>query len=276
MPRLTWHSPYPPDLEGELERLVMGKLSPGSPLPSERELTELYGASRHTIRVVLQHLASRGIITTRPGARSRVNTPGQAAAIAGQFLRRTHANIDELYEARTVVEAGAAALLARRVELGILQLSDFDELAATLDELDALSAETVGRRPAPDFALMGRRRDLDLRFHLSLVELLGNHITSGAEHSVLAPFQSYPTLWNEHDIAETSQAEHRAILGSVLAGDASKAALQVIGHFEKGEKRLSHLLQDEPRRLRRRDKMSGMGHNQNMITAPMSGSGGRK
>jgi DNA-binding FadR family transcriptional regulator len=239
---------YSPDLEGELERFLADKCSPGDPLPSERELSHLFDASRHSVRIALQHLATRGVITTRPGARSRVNTPSQAAAIAGQFLRRSHATIDELYEARMVVEAGAAALLARRVGLGSLELADFDELGAILDELDALAAEKVVRRQSPDFALMMRRRDLDLRFHLGLVELVGNHITSGAEHSVLTPFQSYPTLWNERDVAVTSQAEHRAILASVLAGDASTAALQVIRHFEKGENRLSHILKREPRK----------------------------
>jgi DNA-binding FadR family transcriptional regulator len=241
---LTAHNPYLPDIEGELEHLLTEKLRPGDPLPSERELSELYGASRHSVRVALQHLASRGIITTRAGARSRVNTPGQAAAIAGQFLRRTHATIDQLYEARMVVEAGAAALLARRVEIGALQPEDFDDIVSLLDELDALAGANAGRRDSPDFALMMRRRDLDLQFHLGLVELIGNHITSGVEHSILGPFHSYPTLWNERDVAVTSQAEHRAILASVLAGDASKAALQVIGHFEKGERRLSHLLQE--------------------------------
>ncbi|MFE2041098.1 GntR family transcriptional regulator [Streptomyces sp. NPDC059477] len=63
-------APEPPyrqiaaDLIAEIER---GDLSPGSPLPSEKELTERYGVARNTARSALVVLRERGLVYTVPG-----------------------------------------------------------------------------------------------------------------------------------------------------------------------------------------------------------------
>jgi GntR family transcriptional regulator len=48
-------------------KIETGELAPGSPLPTELELRDMYGASRNTIRDAVKWLTSRSLAETRPG-----------------------------------------------------------------------------------------------------------------------------------------------------------------------------------------------------------------
>ncbi len=50
-----------------------GKFPPGSILPAERELSELIGVTRTTLRGVLQRLARDGWLTLQHGKPTQVN-----------------------------------------------------------------------------------------------------------------------------------------------------------------------------------------------------------
>ncbi|WP_282697904.1 GntR family transcriptional regulator [Streptomyces sp. CC208A] len=73
-------APEPPyrqiaaDLAADIER---GDLAPGRPLPSEKELTELYGVARETARRALALLRERGLIYTVTGRGSYVTEPAE-------------------------------------------------------------------------------------------------------------------------------------------------------------------------------------------------------
>lgn len=56
-----------------VESIWKGRFSPGSVLPSERELSELIGITRTTLREVLQRLARDGWLTIRHGKPTKVN-----------------------------------------------------------------------------------------------------------------------------------------------------------------------------------------------------------
>lgn len=223
------------ELETELETYMTSSLSSGERIPSEREFAEMYDVSRHLIRTVLQRLANRGIITTRPGARARLNSPSEAASIAAQFLRRTRATVDELYEARAVVEGGAVAVLASRVRTQELLPEKLQPLKDVLDEIDRFGSED-GMNAAAN------RCDLDIDFHLQLVSTIGNRIVTDAQQSLLTPFREYPTLWVDRRAVRGWQAEHRSIVSHILAGDPAAAQCHVEIHLHGGRQRLNKLL----------------------------------
>lgn len=61
-----------PPLYAAVSELLMrdiaaGKYPPASTLPTEQELTELYGVSRQTVRQALRILRERGLISSHPG-----------------------------------------------------------------------------------------------------------------------------------------------------------------------------------------------------------------
>src|SRR5258708_28542611 len=52
----------------QIERLILEKLRPGDKLPAERELAEMFGVSRSSIRDAIRRLDLMGLVEPRQGA----------------------------------------------------------------------------------------------------------------------------------------------------------------------------------------------------------------
>lgn len=132
---LSQHSPRHEQVADLLRRLIAEmQLRPGERLV-ERELVELTGVSRSTVREAIRQLAAEGLVATTPqrGAVVAVPTPRAAA---------------ELYEIRAVLEGLAAQLFVRRARED--QVSELhkafeeieEQLAAPGDSSSMLRAKT--------------------------------------------------------------------------------------------------------------------------------------
>src|SRR5512132_1176512 len=111
-----------------------GALRPGDRLVPERELAENLGVSRPTVRAGLHALAAMGVTASRQGAGTFI-TEGPPRLGAGplSFLAALHGfTRDQIFEARKVLEVGAAGLAAERA-LG-------DRLAPMAEEVTGMFA----------------------------------------------------------------------------------------------------------------------------------------
>jgi GntR family transcriptional regulator len=61
--------------EGLLDRIESGELAPGDRLPPERELSEMLGVNRLTLRRALRTLESQGLLTRKQGKGTYVAAP---------------------------------------------------------------------------------------------------------------------------------------------------------------------------------------------------------
>lgn len=95
------------DLRG---RIVRGDLTPGSPLPSERELTDRWGVSRATVVKGLDVLRQEGLIETRQGTGSAVRERVPLARTAGERYR-TAVETGQIYTAGEYAEIVSAGLV---------------------------------------------------------------------------------------------------------------------------------------------------------------------
>jgi DNA-binding FadR family transcriptional regulator len=125
-------------------QIVRGELEDGDMLPQENELTALYGVSRPTLREAFRILESERLIVVRRGARggARVRAPdGLAAAFQTGLLLQYHGvTIEDVHEARRVLELEATASLARS-----RTAADVRELQANVDHAnDLLSDGSAG------------------------------------------------------------------------------------------------------------------------------------
>jgi len=70
-------------------KIESGELSPGDRLPPERELSEIFGVNRLTVRRALQKLEIQGVLTRRQGAGTFVSEPKieQRAEVIISFTR---------------------------------------------------------------------------------------------------------------------------------------------------------------------------------------------
>lgn len=147
-------------------RIVRGDLAEGASLPTETELMRQFDVSRPTLREAFRILETESLIAIRRGARgARITAPRVevAARYVGLIMQTSGTTLADVYEARTLIEPEAAALLAqRRTDRDI---ADFN---ACVDELEARVNSGADQADAQAWS-----RDAQ-RFHDLLMERAGN------------------------------------------------------------------------------------------------------
>jgi DNA-binding FadR family transcriptional regulator len=142
-------------------QIVRGELSEGDALPSEAELMAQFGVSRPTLREAFRVLESEGLINVRRGAHggARVQIPNgdTAARYAGLVLEFRGTTLEDVYDARNIIEPPLAGLLARK------------RTKADLDKLKA--AHDTAREHLDDGNALIR---IHYEFHAVMIELAGN------------------------------------------------------------------------------------------------------
>src|SRR5580692_12166556 len=112
-------------------KIVRGEFAEGNSLPSEAELMHQFEVSRPTLREAFRILETESLIVIRRGARgARITAPKVevAARHVGLIMQISGTTLADVYEARSLIEPEAAALLAaRRTD------ADVADLAACID-----------------------------------------------------------------------------------------------------------------------------------------------
>lgn len=98
------------------ELIISGRLKPGDRLPSERELSEMLGISRPTVRESIHALVAMNILQTRHGYGTYVASldTGELLQPLQFVLSMANGALQELFEARLVLEPAIAAFAAER------------------------------------------------------------------------------------------------------------------------------------------------------------------
>jgi DNA-binding FadR family transcriptional regulator len=147
-------------------KIVRGELAEGQSLPSEFELMQQFEVSRPTLREAFRILETESLIAIRRGARgARITAPRieVAARYVGLVMQVSGTTLADVYEARSLIEPEAAALLARG-----RNDQDLADLAACIDALEAMVS--AGHDP-PDVAAWMRGAQ---RFHDLVMQRAGN------------------------------------------------------------------------------------------------------
>jgi DNA-binding FadR family transcriptional regulator len=97
-------------------RIVRGEIAPGDTLPNEAELVKVLDISRDTLREALRMLESESLISIRRGRHGGavVRRPDlrAIARYVGLLLQIQQVTMDDIHEARIIIEGPAIALLA--------------------------------------------------------------------------------------------------------------------------------------------------------------------
>lgn len=143
------------------QMIARGEISEGQWLPTEPRLMEQFGVSRPTLREAFRLLEADSLVSIRrgPPGGARVTFPGPEAAAAqfGLQLTLSKTTIQDVYEARMIIEPAAANLLAKRGSATARKA-----LAAELESIKGLVDSPT------DFGAA------TVRFHQKIVELAGN------------------------------------------------------------------------------------------------------
>jgi GntR family transcriptional repressor for pyruvate dehydrogenase complex len=217
----------PPSLEVQAAEQVVrhiaklieeGRLRPGDRLAAERELAQELGVSRPTVRAGLHALAAMGVIESRQGAGTFI-TDGPPRLGAGplSFLAALHGfKREEIFEARKVLEVGAAGLAAER---GIT-----DRLAPMAEEVTGMFANMN----EPQTYLVH-----DVRFHRAVAAASGNPVLLALVEMVSSLVYEQRRLTVEHALDLKESAEmHRRIYQAIRDRDPERARAEMARHLD--------------------------------------------
>lgn len=148
------------ELAGEIR---MGKLEPGSKLPSERRLCERFGSSRPSVREALRVLSSRGMVEIQVGRGSFVSdfTAPKTDSPLLFWEHNQETPLGTLLEVRFTIELHVAVLAARRV-----REEHLEQLRVALNNL----------RTYIEVDRLGGRVFADIAFHDCLVRAADNQL----------------------------------------------------------------------------------------------------
>ena len=95
-------------------QILRGELKPGAQLPGHRDLASMYSVSVGSVREAISMLISTGLIETRAGRGTYVANASLPADAPGPRPKLQREEVEELTEARRVIEVRLAALAAER------------------------------------------------------------------------------------------------------------------------------------------------------------------
>lgn len=198
--------------------MKMGLFRPGEQLPTERELCELMGVSRTTVREAIRVLTVQGMVEVRRGRSGGTFvcdglTSPNVRELREQVQQRG-ASLIEILDHRLVVETGIAELAAQRRP---------DELQGRLVGL----AERM-HDAEDDFS---RYRTMDTQFHFLIARATGVERLSTvlAEiHAELSDLMAMVPHSREACIHSTQQ--HERIASAIADGDGTRARNEMREH----------------------------------------------
>src|SRR3546814_4707795 len=96
-------------IASELLRLLSsGELAPGERLPGERQLADMMGVSRVSVRAALQQLKAQGFVTAVQGGGTRITAAAdQLDSALARLVRANRNNLHDLAEVRANLEVWA-------------------------------------------------------------------------------------------------------------------------------------------------------------------------
>jgi len=202
-----------------IERLIQGGLlRPGDRLPAERELARHIKVSRPSVRAGLRSLAAVGILESRHGAGSFI-TAGPPKLSTGplNLMAALHGfTRDDMFDARRVLEMGAARIAAER---------------ATGDDLAAMSEEVAGM-----FASLQEPQAFlvhDVRFHRAVALASHNPVLAALVEmvSTMVYERRRLTVERARDLKESAEM-HRRIYTAIRDHDGERARREMSDHLD--------------------------------------------
>ncbi|HEU0172643.1 MAG TPA: FadR/GntR family transcriptional regulator [Blastocatellia bacterium] len=208
------------------ELLGRGELKAGSRLPPERELADMLHISRPSLRTALKALSVMGVIHAKPGAGTYIaKSLPEVFTEPMHFMTLIHnTSVEELFEARLIIEAGLAELAAER--------ASESDIAALIEEVEEMKAKTAD----PEEFLKH-----DVRFHQAMARAANNKLMGGVMDTVaqLLFHIRRQTIARANDLEDAIEW-HEKIVTAMQKHDPKRAKDTISGHLRAAQSAWAH------------------------------------
>jgi GntR family transcriptional repressor for pyruvate dehydrogenase complex len=207
------------------QMLSEGVLSPGTKLPSERELAAYFKVARSSLRQALKVLEIMGVITQKVGDGSYLNRDASSVlAVPMEFLfLLDDTTMNELTELRFMIEPALAAKAAERANSADIVL-----LRQSITDLENSERDRV------------RLVASDLLFHRTIFEASGNRLTGRLFHTIHRAMLNMIMVTSQMVDLEHTVAFHKPILAAIEARDGALASRLMTEHLTDASELLTH------------------------------------
>jgi DNA-binding GntR family transcriptional regulator len=199
----------------------------------EADIAQSLGVSRTPVREAIRMLIGEGLLLKERGKSARVFQPSLA-------------DLSDIYEIRTPLEALAARRAAKSADPGLV-----DELSLILDDLS---------EALPGANYSARHED----FHLRLIDAGGSERLAALVRTLRAQSEPYVriALQVAPDFRATARLQHRQIVAALKANDGETAERLMQAHLRDSIARVPEILalQGEPGPDPFRDQAGPIGH----------------
>ncbi|TPL00999.1 MULTISPECIES: FCD domain-containing protein [unclassified Mesorhizobium] len=200
-----------------LDLIRARQLNVGDVLPTERELSEITGASRNTVREALRTIRTYGLIEPKPRV-GAVLANGQSIAIQNFFAAHmdvSRSSFADIQGFRRIIEVG---------------IGDHIVLNATSEQIEALD-EINGR--IVDSRSIEEAAENDFSFHMALIGLADNRMLTDM-YSFLSPvILRIMTIGKEmRPVLADTRAAHGEIIAALRARDRLAYAYLMSRHLD--------------------------------------------
>ncbi len=204
--------------------IAAGRIKPGDRLPPERELAELFKASRNSVRDAIRVLEQMGLIESRQGDGTYVRSVSadELAEPLALMLLQSRTQMRELWEVRRMLEPAIAAHAASRIT---------DE---ELDELETI-LDSQRRKLGAGFTAL----EEDTAFHYGIAEGARNGVMLRTIDTLVDLLrQSRERSLQQGDRPAYSLAGHVRILAALRRRDPEGARDEMLRHLRDIEERV--------------------------------------
>jgi len=211
---------------------MQGDLRVGDQLPSERELSELFGVSRTAVRDAVNALREKGLVEVRPGKGTFIaNVADRSSNAVRDSLglmvgTRLGQGLADLIQVRSILEpeiAAIAAACANEEDLETLQ-SALDIMESGLDNADVFI-------------------EADLEFHLALAKATQNPLIPILIDPIIDLLRDQRRRMSMVEGgSERGQFHHRQIFAAMLRRDPVAARKAMTAHMKQVAQDSSALL----------------------------------
>ncbi|MEH0020974.1 MAG: FadR/GntR family transcriptional regulator [Desulfobacter sp.] len=217
------------------DAILSGKLEPGTRLPAERELKDMFNTSRGTLREALRVLEQKGLIEIKLGVAGGAIVKQMDAEPIMQSLalliRSGEVSLDHLAEFRIKIEGSIVELAAQRAT---------DEDISTMEEMLATARQHFEQGDWESFL------KTDEAMHSYIGTMSRNPMFQFLQQSVHDNIHNYYEYYlpMNHDRTLENLTDFEKIIAAIKARDGHTAATLIMDHVTRFNRKMAKKKKD--------------------------------
>jgi DNA-binding FadR family transcriptional regulator len=188
--------------------IIQREMKPGDRLPTEKELTELFGVSRSTLREAMKFLRAENVVVIRQGSGTFVSAgTGIGEDPLGLNFTNQKNLLQNLFETRMLIEPQIAGLAVQKATSQ--DIRNLEYIVKEMDQIEVNSTVTA---------------EMDVQFHTAVAECTHNDVLIRVVPIINDSIRrSFEETYDNMESFKRAKRSHTGIYEAIAAGNFMEA-----------------------------------------------------